>query len=362
MGGKSYEYETLWKKYNNFEKPSFSVVIDSEKLLDYKGIGINELEITTTCMLESNMAVIVLSGMENEKDLKEVINKLLKIGNKVEIKAGYQDKNELIFYGYLHHFSIQEEEYDYNLIIELICLDVKGLMMSCSSYEFDPAKKISQILNDVIGNKIYKKFYIENEIKDPETSINLTRIIKNETDYELICNLADYFGYEFYVSEKKIYFTKARNDTSSLVKLSKGKGIRKFFMEVNLSGQISKVSTCGISPKGEKLNATESRSQKKRTGDQKLSELLNKDGRYYLNTTADNKEALQYMAKKYMQQSESQYGGFHALCIGLPELMPGRFITIESDTKEISGKYYVKTVRHVIRPEGYFTELEGEME
>ncbi len=47
-------------------------------------------------------------------------------------------------------------------------------------------------------------------------------------------------------------------------------------------------------------------------------------------------------------------------CIGLPELIPGRFIQIERVDSLVNKKYYITRVTHTFNREGFRTALEAE--
>ena len=46
------------------------------------------------------------------------------------------------------------------------------------------------------------------------------------------------------------------------------------------------------------------------------------------------------------------------LCLGLPELIPGRFITIEGLDGDTVGDYFITKVRHQFGSSGYLTQFE----
>ena len=46
------------------------------------------------------------------------------------------------------------------------------------------------------------------------------------------------------------------------------------------------------------------------------------------------------------------------LCLGLPELIPGRFITIEGLDGDTVGDYFITKVRHQFGSGGYLTQFE----
>ena len=46
------------------------------------------------------------------------------------------------------------------------------------------------------------------------------------------------------------------------------------------------------------------------------------------------------------------------VCIGIPELIPGRFITVDGMESETEGVYFLSKVTHSFTAEGYYTRFE----
>ena len=44
-------------------------------------------------------------------------------------------------------------------------------------------------------------------------------------------------------------------------------------------------------------------------------------------------------------------------CVGLPELIPGRYISIKGVDAQTEGSYYISSVNHRFSREGYYTEF-----
>ena len=45
-------------------------------------------------------------------------------------------------------------------------------------------------------------------------------------------------------------------------------------------------------------------------------------------------------------------------CIGIPELIPGRYISIDGGDKKTNGRYFITKVKHIFENETYRTEFE----
>ena len=45
-------------------------------------------------------------------------------------------------------------------------------------------------------------------------------------------------------------------------------------------------------------------------------------------------------------------------CVGIPELIPGRFISVKGLDGDTEGSYFLSRVRHRFTGEGYYTQFE----
>ena len=46
------------------------------------------------------------------------------------------------------------------------------------------------------------------------------------------------------------------------------------------------------------------------------------------------------------------------ICVGLPELIPGRYVTIEGADAKSNGTYFITKVRHLFELNGFQTAFE----
>jgi len=46
------------------------------------------------------------------------------------------------------------------------------------------------------------------------------------------------------------------------------------------------------------------------------------------------------------------------MCIGLPELVPGRYIELDGMGKQVNGKYFISKVIHRFGPDGFTTQFD----
>jgi len=64
-------------------------------------------------------------------------------------------------------------------------------------------------------------------------------------------------------------------------------------------------------------------------------------------------------AKARMEAMKAGFGFMELTCIGIPELVPGRFIKIEKFADAVDGKYYVTGVTHYLTEESFTTVVKA---
>ena len=92
----------------------------------------------------------------------------------------------------------------------------------------------------------------------------------------------------------------------------------------------------------------------------KAKKLIKKSERVYLDATITPKEEADYRAKSLMEEMSYRFGTLECSCIGMPELLPGKFFVLRAVGQPPENKFYLVKVVHRISEEGGFeTRLYG---
>ena len=71
-----------------------------------------------------------------------------------------------------------------------------------------------------------------------------------------------------------------------------------------------------------------------------------------------NEKGYRFYSPFQLDRLALNYVSGSGLCLGLPELIPGRFITIEGLDGDTVGDYFITKVRHQFGSGGYLTQFE----
>lgn len=351
LDNKSYQYEELAKKYNNFHRPHFKIVIDGQEISE-EGIGVSSLSVYTSIERKSGSCVFTISnGFDPLTGTFRWIDNILVPGKKVEVSIGYYSKIELVFGGIITSLHV-----DYHLrSIEVTALDISFLMMRGTSSTSWEKKRHSDIVKE-IANKYTSYTVID------ETPIEYKKVTQDgETDFQFIQRLAVINNYDFFIVGNNLYFRKPLTERTPVVTLNYGKHLQSYSVEVDITKQVSGIVVRGwdhlenkvIEGKATKINKLGTNSK---TG----ADIMNSLGKEHIEYVNANVESIEE-AKSRAEAILNNYGMYllraEGKCIGIPEIRAGRYLEITGVGKKFSQLYYILTANHFIDKHGYTTSF-----
>ena len=351
--------KALAGKYKDFANPGVKIYV-GDKEIDLKGNRFLEsVEITSTTKREPDMAVIVYTVSRRPVDNINSFERYIKVGEKIEIKLGYEKNMTTVFCGYLHEaqvFDYQEEALEYTLI----GLDVKGLMKKNSCFQISGSKNTEQIMKDIIDTRSYTQFITKKTISKLPASMNQDCVIKGETHYDWLCYLADILSYEFFCGRGELVFRKARQGGQDTYSLTGEYGVKAVRTLASMTGQTGNVQINGYNRKDEKISGTAKWPGVSGPFSKGLSSMLRDYGYVLMDMGLETKEQAAERAKAVLDREIGRCSRMEILHIGVPELQPGVYVTVTTENVEsLSGTIYVDETSHVLDRDGYRTVVRG---
>lgn len=352
----AYEYDKLQKKYKNFMVPAVKIKIGGIEVTAMKEIHIVSVE--TVLSLKSAGSVQVTFGecydYKNgtfEKKLKS----LAVLGKKVEVSFGYGSSLTTIFIGFLAftEMTLDSEE---GIYFRITALDVRRLMMTDNFHIKEHSiKNYSDAVKEIM--KRYKKLC---NLKIDATNENLEDglIRQNSSDYDFIVRDLIESGRterEFFVVGETAYFRKPKSVSIPIVTLGIGKGLIRFSRQAEYENQ--KIQVTGFDTASGKTVTGTAVSK----AEDDLMDALGSPGERIVTApfcTDSGKAEKQAKALASLSMAKRQRA--EGSCVGLPEIVPGRFIRLERVDSLMNQKYYVTCVMHTYDEEGFVTSFETE--
>ena len=182
----------------------------------------------------------------------------------------------------------------------------------------------------------------------------------NESDYEFVVRAAKRYNYEFFVDRGKVLFRPAKSNSALLIKMGTRTGLRGFRIGYSITGVVGKIEARAMDAgKGEVITAGQSFNNTISTAS-KAKKLVGKGAKVYLDASITSKEEAEARVASLMEQMSYRLGSLEADCVGIPELVPGRFIEVAGLGVPVDNQFYLTSVVHDFTSDGgYRTHIEG---
>jgi phage protein D len=361
MDSTSYVYKNLESKYGGFIGPAFTLTIGSEKI-DNSKTQIPSLTVDIeTGQSAGGCRFVVESRFDYDKGIWENdISDSIEVGAKIKIEAGYTVQKE-IFFGFVDDFTV---EYPQDQARRLIVsgIDAKGYLMNANGNKYMSEESTKDVIEKILNDCVSKGYASEITVGNIQ-KYNAQLIQEEADDYKFLCFLAEMHNMQFFVVNGEIVFDSLTNNTKQLVTLTLGVNLISFSKTVTLRNQVGKVIVYGIDPitkkpiSGESESTSISGSSGKQASEQAsgFKSVIEKEYNHFVSTP----EECQKLAQARFDARALNFVSGKGKCIGLPELIPGRYIKLEGLDKRSVDIYFITKVTHDYSTDnGYFTTFE----
>ena len=194
----------------------------------------------------------------------------------------------------------------------------------------------------------------------PGTATDKTIEMVCESDYEFVVKAAKKFNYEFFTNAGTVYFRPAKDYKDILMEIEPNPLLRSFEVDYDITGLVGKVEVRSTDV-GKASAISSSKSLNNKISQGNMAKPLVKDTKkVYIDPTVSSKKDAQYRAEYLAEDISYRFGTLEAELMGLPELVPGRFIKLKGLGTAVSNTFYLVTVRHIMTGEGEFiTKITG---
>ena len=387
-GAVEHTYEQLQQKYTDFAHPRAKVILGETEFSSVgEGIIVSDIRVEITCGYEASVATFRLYDVYDSETGKfkfEPVKKHIMMGNSVSIQLGYLNTLELVFVGFISgvSFGFEPGSLPY---IEITAMDIKGVMMGGSYATALTATTYSAAVREVLQRTGEGKLQQMGGITAPPEITNtpdagggapggvggapgggaqksspITIEMVGESDYEFVVRAAKRYNYEFFVDRGKVFFRPAKNNTTVLMKMGSRSGLRGFNIQYSITGVVGQIEARAMDPgKGEVISAKSKFNNTISTAN-KATGLMGKGAKVYLDASISSAEEAEARVASLMEKMSYRLGSLEADCVGIPDLVPGRFIEVAGLGVPVDNEFYLTTVTHEFNGEhGYSTRIEG---
>ena len=345
-------YKKLENKYGNFIVPALKIKSGGSDLISSLNLSVLEMQVTLS--LESaGMVIIRIGGAYDVKShsFDKKVKNGFKLGSIMEIELGYLSATEPVFKGYVA--GIGAEFTDGQAIFVVKLHDVRKLMMTSGvKRQMYEVKNYSDVVKKIMGD--YSKLC---SVECDDTDDKLTAPVSQSTnDYNFICREIISKGKserEFFVFMGKAYFRKPFKNKSPIMTVNLGRELLWFRMMADHMD--AKIQVVGYDP----VNCKEIVSETVAKSTEPVSALLSPvPTQYFIDADADSEAKAKIRAEAIASGEVMKTCYARGELVGLPEIVPGRFIQVDSLEKMADKKYYISEVNHIISSDSFVTQFE----
>lgn len=342
------DFGEFQKKYNNFMVPSYEISIDG-MTISQRDLSITNISIKLSAKEGAGMANFSVSNCYSlkEKGFKSNLKLMFKLGSIVRISLGYSNVNKELFRGYIDSISYKLGDVPE---IDINCMDVIAVLMKNKVEERKrPGITVKQAISDIL--KKYKKFIKNSKIDELQSVYN--QIVQDEDDYKFIKKIADKNNCDFFAVGSKVFVSNLKKKKDIATTLDYGINVMHFSREVQFNN--FEVTAYG---KNDSNNNTVSG---------KYVHVTQYDYVNYLEETCekiiirspqiDNETIANVMAFNKAEKLIDRGYSSNIECIGIPELVPGRYVTLKNFDRDIDGSFYITVTTHNYSPGKYTVSL-----
>jgi phage protein D len=336
-------FDNLLKEYGNFRVPSFKLVIDNNPF----ELFTENLNITLATNTASSLSFNLSGGYDLAKHTFKWDS--IALGAKVSASIGYGSNLKTVFTGFINNINY---EYNDNPAISVTCLDAVTLMQTGTTRAVThTAKSCAEILRNIMKN--YSLICKEGDIDSSAKFQNNIELQQTSNDYNFIKN--DLTAVEnaeqiFFICNDKYYFVKPDKYSSPITTLEWGRSV----LNLSLGYRFADLKIQGVGEKDTDRSEVTGKtiSNQKSVTSSPVTEFMQFP-------ELNSSEKVASKIKACMNEKLSQCKTANAVCIGLPEIVPNRYIKFSGFGNNIDGlSLRINRVTHNIGINGFKTSFD----
>ncbi len=348
----SFSYTELESKYGNFVVPAFKIKSTGMDLVTTLDLSVIELEITLSLEAAGMVIMKIADAYDVESHtFDSKIKSNFKLGTVIEVEIGYLSYTTSVFKGFVAGLGA---EFDEHPILVVKLMDARYLMMTGGVqrilYE---EKNYSDVFKKVMGK--YSKLCT---IECDATSDKLeSPISQSSNDYDFVRDELLKKGKserEFFVFGSKVYFRTPQKNKTPVMTVNYGRELLRFSMMedyINTSIQVVGYNYTDAKEITAKATAKSSGAM--------TSVITPVPVQYFIDADADNAAKAKTRAQAIADTMALNKCIASGELIGIPEIIPGRYLAVDALDKMADKKYYITEVVHTLSDSRFTTRFEA---
>lgn len=353
MSGGMVSFSNLTKKYSNFMVPAMKIKVQGSDIIASLGLLVESM--TVIHALEgAGSCQFTLAGVYDVKkrQFDSAVLSKLKLGTILTVELGYGSATTMVFKGYVHETTVQYSEFP---VLQITAMDVRKLMMvGAARMNSFTVNTYSDIFTTIMQD--YQKICTTLVIDKTSAQLKGERVFQTVSDYKFIQkNLVPRGSREFFVLAGKAYYRTPRKNEQPITELTWGGGLLS--LERSASYLNTEVSVRGYDEQKAEVYLSKVVA---RASDQQTSATAAPQVLFMPDPDATDNSRATDRAKELAESLENESMSASGTCIGLPELVPGRYIKLSKLGNGMDQSYYITKVTHTLGADGFSSSFEVE--
>lgn len=344
--------DALQKKSGGIAVPDFCIRADGIEIAKSLNLRIDNIRIKLSTDAAGSLSFDVLNAYDlSGRCFSSNVKAAFLPGKSITAEIGYVGKREGVFKGYIHTVNY---EYTDVPMLTVTGLDVIRFMQeNCGLPRSYENMNATDVFKEIM--KKYAGICPASAVKaDPSGSAKEESITQKENDYQFIKNtLCAMECRDFYIWNGDAFFTDPAKNKGSAATLEWGRDFLSFSYEKNYLHK--KIMVTGA----DKNEPTKKITYSKTVAGTKQKTVLSAP--IIKNISMES----QITAQEAKLQAEKEAAGekrgslrCSGSCIGRPDLIPGKCLTIKKLDPDLDGTYEIQSVEHSLGTEGFTTQFE----
>lgn len=347
----TYTYSALAKKYEDFLVPLVKIKRNGKDLVSTMKLSVVEIHVTLS-LDAANMAVFKVDGKYDEEShcLDSEVKDAFALGSILEVELGYVSSSQNIFKGYVAMVGV---EFSTVPVLNVTLMDVRRLMMvSGNRHMLHEAVNYSDVFQDIM-KKYSKLCSLEVDVTNDKLEKPLSQV---QNDYLFVTGELIQRGKvdrEFFALGGTVYFRVPRKIKQPVMALRFGREL--LALKVDEEYRDLEIEVIGYDGKAQ--NVIRGSTVMEKNSSQK--KIMSATQTFTVtDPSADTQEKANIRAEKMAEEKRQDTCSGHGVTVGLPELVPGRFVRVESLERDYGDRdFYMKSVTHRISGGNFQTEF-----
>lgn len=383
-----FQADELSRTYQQYAVPTAKVYIGKQaaELVKAAGVQIESIRVSLNLDAAASAEICVTDIWDDRKNaVKDGVKSQLACGAMIRIELGYGSELTDVFHGFIYETGMQFSDMP---SMQITVMDVKRLMADNSEIDRVWEEQTLSSLFSTLMNR-YEAFGLS--VSAEKTKEPVKSFIQRGSDLSLVRKLCRERALRFVVYGEKAKLV-PKSEEGVVLTLSWGKNLISFSKnssfvntEIIVRGSVKKPAkknssdAAGGKSKGSSSGGAgssggssssgggqaEDSGQKKEVIEKRetvLSDKAAKSGiarstRVIEMTGIKSEEEVSSRLDDEVESLKESMDSGRGSCIGLPVLIPGRYLGIRGIDQSVDGAYYIKTVNHAFGSDGFTTDF-----